>query len=55
LTDTFSWVKGKHSMKFGGAFSPYQNNTVYDYYVNGEFDFMDRPRAPAAARILRIS
>jgi hypothetical protein len=39
LTDTFSWVKGKHSMKFGGAFSPYQNNTVYDYYVNGEFDF----------------
>jgi hypothetical protein len=39
LTDTVSWVKGKHSMKFGGAFSPYENNTVYDYYVNGEFDF----------------
>jgi len=39
LTDTVSWVKGKHSMKFGGAFSPFQNNTVYDYYVNGEFDF----------------
>ena len=39
LTDTVSWVKGKHSLKFGGGFSPYQNNTVYDYYVNGEFDF----------------
>lgn len=39
LTDTVSWVKGKHSMKFGGAFSPFQNNTVYDYYVNGEFDY----------------
>jgi len=39
LTDTLSWVKGKHSLKFGGAFSPYQNNTVYDYYVNGEFDY----------------
>ncbi len=39
LTDTISWVKGKHSMKFGGAFSPFENNTVYDYYVNGEFDF----------------
>ena len=38
-TDTLSWVKGRHGMKFGFAFSPFQNNTVYDYYVNGEFDF----------------
>jgi outer membrane receptor protein involved in Fe transport len=37
--DTFSWVKGKHNWKFGAAFTPYQNNTLYDYYVNGEFDF----------------
>jgi len=39
VTDTLSWVKGKHSLKFGGAFSPFQNNTIYDYFVNGEFDF----------------
>lgn len=38
-TDTLSWIKGKHTMKFGFSFSPYQNNTRYDYYVNGEFDF----------------
>ncbi len=37
--DTFSWVKGKHNWKFGAGFTPYQNNTLYDYYVNGEFDF----------------
>ncbi len=37
LSDTFSWVKGKHSLKFGASFSPYQNNTLYDYYVNGGF------------------
>jgi outer membrane receptor protein involved in Fe transport len=38
-SDTLSWVKGKHNLKFGFFYSPYQNNTVYDYYVNGEFDF----------------
>lgn len=37
--DTLSWVKDKHTLKFGFAFSPFQNNTLYDYYVNGEFDF----------------
>ncbi|HXM47369.1 MAG TPA: TonB-dependent receptor [Pyrinomonadaceae bacterium] len=38
-TDTVSWTKGKHGLKFGGGYTPYQNNTVYDFYVNGEFDF----------------
>ena len=37
--DTVTWVKGKHNWKFGGFFSPYQNNTLYDFYINGEFDF----------------
>ena len=39
LSDTLTWVKGKHTLKFGFLFSPYQNNTHYDFYVNGEFDF----------------
>jgi outer membrane receptor protein involved in Fe transport len=34
-----SWVKGKHTLKFGFYFSPYQNNTVYDFYVNGDYFF----------------
>jgi len=37
--DTLTWVKGAHTMKYGFYFSPYQNNTLYDFYVNGEFDF----------------
>lgn len=39
VSDAFSWTKGKHTMKFGASFSAYQNNTVYDYYVNGQYFF----------------
>jgi outer membrane receptor protein involved in Fe transport len=39
--DTFTWVKGKHTWKFGGSYIPYQNNTVFDFFVNGEFFFAD--------------
>jgi hypothetical protein len=37
--DDLSWTKGNHNLKFGFYFSPYQNNTVYDFYVNGEYFF----------------
>jgi outer membrane receptor protein involved in Fe transport len=37
--DNLSWTRGKHNAKFGFYFSPYQNNTDYDYYVNGAFIF----------------
>ncbi len=37
--DNLSWTKGRHNLKFGFYFSPYQNNTVYDFYVNGEYYF----------------
>ena len=39
FADTFNWVHGKHNFKMGTGVSTYQNNTVYDYYVNGQFDF----------------
>ena len=39
-TDAVSWTRGKHNWKFGAGFSPYQENLVYDYYTNGEFDFV---------------
>lgn len=38
-SDNVTWQRGGHSLKFGVYFSPYQNNTLYDYFVNGEFDF----------------
>ena len=34
-----TWVHGRNNFKFGGGISAYQNNTVYDFIVNGEFDF----------------
>ncbi len=39
-TDTLTWVKGRNTWKFGGGFSAYQNNTVYDFYGNGNFAFL---------------
>jgi outer membrane receptor protein involved in Fe transport len=39
FSDTFSWVRGRHSWKFGFTASPYQNNTVFDFFINGRFFF----------------
>lgn len=37
--DNLTWTKGRHTMKFGIYFSPYQNNTQYDFFGNGVFSF----------------
>lgn len=37
--ETITWIKGRHTWKFGGSFTPYQNNTVFDFFVDGQFDF----------------
>jgi hypothetical protein len=37
--DVLSWTRGHHSWKFGGGFADAQNNTVYDFYVAGYFNF----------------
>lgn len=38
-TDSLTWTRGRHNWKFGAGFTPYQENLVYDYIVNGEFDY----------------
>ncbi len=38
-SDNVTWSHGHHNVKVGAYFSPYQNNTLYDFYVDGEFDF----------------
>lgn len=40
FTEAVTLVHGRHNWKLGGGVSAYQNNTVYDYYVNGEWDFI---------------
>jgi hypothetical protein len=39
VTDTFTWIHGRHNWKVGGGFSGYQNNQVFDFVTNGSFDF----------------
>ena len=39
ITDTVSWIRGRHFWKTGGGFSGYQNNQVFDFIVNGAFNF----------------
>jgi hypothetical protein len=40
LADTLTWVRGAHTWKFGGGFSAYQNNTLYDFFGDGNFTFI---------------
>jgi Carboxypeptidase regulatory-like domain len=37
--DTFTWVKGHNTWKFGGGFSAYQQNTLYAFFTDGAFGF----------------
>jgi carboxypeptidase family protein/TonB-dependent receptor-like protein len=39
VTETLSWVRGRHNLKMGGGFSGYQNNQVFDFLINGSFNF----------------
>lgn len=39
LSDTLSLVKQRHTFKFGGGYTGFQNNTLYDYFTNGQFQF----------------
>jgi hypothetical protein len=41
FSDTFSWTRGKHTMKFGASFIAFQNNQIFDFIGNGLFDFGD--------------
>jgi hypothetical protein len=37
--DTLTWIRGRHNLKFGADFSAYQNNTLYDFLIDGLFAF----------------
>ncbi|HXW93713.1 MAG TPA: TonB-dependent receptor [Terriglobales bacterium] len=37
IADTFSWVKGRNTWKFGGGFSAYQQNTIYAFFTDSTF------------------
>src|SRR5260370_32866156 len=39
FSDTLFWTRGKHPLKFGGTFVPYQDKTDYDFFINDPFLF----------------
>jgi len=39
FADTLTWVRGPNTWKLGVGFSAYQQNTLYDYYGDGDFGY----------------
>jgi hypothetical protein len=39
IADTFTWVKGHNTWKFGAGFSAYQQNTIYAFFADSNFSF----------------
>ncbi len=37
--DTLTWIKGKHTFRGGVSFAAAQENSHYEYYINGQFNF----------------
>jgi hypothetical protein len=43
LADTFSWVRGHNTWKFGAGISDYQQNTLYGFFTAGYYVFSGYP------------
>lgn len=39
-SDAVTWVDGRHHWKFGSGLSAYQNNTLFSFNSEGQFDFV---------------
>lgn len=39
FSDTITWTRGHHTLKGGFSYSPFQDNTTFDFFVNGQFSF----------------
>jgi hypothetical protein len=39
VADTFTWVRGHNTWKFGAGFSAYQQNTIYAFFTDSNFAF----------------
>ncbi len=41
ISDTVSWIRGRHFWKMGAGFSGYQDNQDFNFVINGAFNFDD--------------
>jgi hypothetical protein len=39
FADTLTWIHNNHTFKMGASYTPYQDNQVFDFYINGQFTF----------------
>ena len=39
IADTFTWIKGRNTWKFGAGFSAYQQNTFFAFFTDSNFSF----------------
>jgi hypothetical protein len=39
ISDTLTWIRGRHNLKMGAGVSAYQNNQIFDFLTNGLYDF----------------
>jgi len=40
ISETFTWVRGRNTWKFGGGFSGYQQNTVFAFFTDSNFTYL---------------
>jgi hypothetical protein len=40
ISETFTWVRGRSTWKFGGGFSGYQQNTLFGFFTDSNFTFL---------------
>lgn len=40
ISETFTWVRGRSTWKFGGGFSDYQQNTLFAFFTDSNFTYL---------------
>jgi outer membrane receptor protein involved in Fe transport len=40
-SDTLTWIKGAHTFKTGLTYTPYQDNQIFDFHIDGSFTFVN--------------
>ena len=38
-SDTLTWIRNSHTFKTGFNYTPYQDNQIFDFYINGQYSF----------------